>query len=59
MNLITGGFIHLEAGDYLHQDQSLKKKLKFCPKNFPMKTKVTKLVKIGYIDKKLFIVSVN
>ncbi len=31
--MFTCGFIHLKAQDYLHQNQSLKKKPKFCPKN--------------------------
>ncbi len=39
MKLFTCGFIHLEVEDYLHQDQSLKKKPKFYPKNFLMKNK--------------------
>ncbi len=42
--------------------QILKKKLKFCPKNFLMKTKVRKLIKSWlpmYMDGKLFTVSIN
>ncbi len=42
MKLFTCGFIQLEEQDYQHQDQSLKKKTKFCAKNSRMKTKVSK-----------------
>ncbi len=54
MMLFTCGFIHLQAEDCLHMNQSLKKRAKFCLKNFLMKIKVSKLVKVGYIDGKTF-----
>ncbi len=53
------GFIHLEAEDYLHQDQLLKKKPKFCPKNFLIKTKISKLMKVGYVDGKLSTIGIH
>ncbi len=37
----------------------IEEKDKFCPKNFLMKTKVSELVKVGYIDRKLFTESIN
>ncbi len=47
MKLFTCAFIRLKTEDYLHHNQSLKKKAKFCPKKFPMKTKNSILVKVG------------
>ncbi len=37
----------------------IKEKAEILSENFQMKTKVSKLVKVGYIDGKLFTVSVN
>ncbi len=47
MKLFTRGFIHLEDEDHLHQDKSLKEKLKFCTKNFLMGIKVLKPEKLA------------
>lgn len=46
-------------GYCLRQDQSSKKRLKFYLKNFPMKTTISRLVKVDCIDRKLFMKFVN
>ncbi len=55
----TCRFIHLEAERLPTSGTIIKEKAEIVFKNFQIKTKVSWLVKVGYIDRKLFTVSIN